>query len=1192
MKFKGSLAYYLIGLIFLVALSATSLSYYMSTFSLKKAVERHETGMAKNTENVIKAIIKEEIDRLSGLSMAFRKHNILRNALIDYYDSSSDTMPLKEIIHTMARDLKIDMLWITDAEKRVVYKTHSKKQGEIKNIEPINNALAGKNSIHMSKGSLGWGIRSYGPIEWYGKVIGTVMAGTRVNDAFAKKISRVINTNISLSMTNNVIDSSISEGKSVRIDPAAIARCIRERKLIRQDQAMDLKALFYNPIQMLDKTICAIVEMDTSLTQRLLKQNRLKIFIAAMLILLLSLSLGSWLAFYLIKPLKELQKKAEATVKELSGVVLKIDKGTEVQNLVSAFNVMTDTVKEHLNRRKRAEIRLKETLENTEAIISKLPVGAVIVGMDKKIFRINETALKMSGYASEDEIVGKICNQTLCPANKDDCPILDQGKTVDNSEKSLVHKNGHLIPILKTVVPIALGGKDALLETFIDITEQKLVMDALQASEARFRDIAESMSDWIWETDTSGVYTYCSGSVEDILGYKPDEMIGKAPFDFMHPDEKEEIGVIFSEIVKDKRPIRNLENWNITKNGKMVCFLTNGIPILDEKGELIGYRGIDSNITKRKQAEEELSETNRQLEYAIEKANEMALMAEAASMAKSEFLANMSHEIRTPMNAVIGFSDMLLDTDLDEEQNDYAETVKRSGESLLSLINDILDFSKIEAGQLDFEEIEFDPELLAYDICELIRPKIESKPIEVLCRIGDSVPAMVKGNPTRYRQVITNLMGNAPKFTESGEIELSIEVEEEDENRVLIHVQIRDTGIGIPEDKLATIFEPFQQADGSTTRKYGGTGLGLSICKKISGLMEGDVWAQSPSLNHSTTQPLNQSSGSIFHFTAWLEKVAKKEAIKHSPVSLAGKKVLIVDDNRTNLEILRYLLEAAEMNVIALSQGKEVLSALQGAMETGKPFDLCISDIQMPEMSGYDVARKVRKWEKSKAEKITNDGSKATQTVLLALSSLMERDAKKCEDAGFDGFLSKPVRREKLVKMIQRLLVNEITVEKKPVQSKIATQHSIKEEAKQSVRILLVEDNPVNQKLAALMLKKAGYQVEVANNGKVAFEKYTGSPDDFDFIFMDIQMPEMDGLEATDEIRKWEEEFIAHSSQPAAKEEPNLSARPERVPIVAMTANAMKGDREMCLEAGMDDYITKPIRRELVFEVIEKWVLA
>ncbi len=751
-----------------------------------------------------------------------------------------------------------------------------------------------------------------------------------------------------------------------------------------------------------------------------------------------------------------------------------------------------------------------------------------------------------------------------------------------------------------------------------------------EQSESRFRNIVESMSDWIWETDRSWVYTYCSGKVEEILGYKAEEMIGKTPIDFMHPDEKERIGAIFSEIVKDKRPIRNLENWNFTKDGQMVCFLTSGIPILDEKGELIGYRGVDSDITERKQAEEQLAETNRQLEKAIERANDMALMAEAASMAKSEFLANMSHEIRTPMNSVIGFSDMLLDTDLNEEQNDYVATVKRSGESLLSLINDILDFSKIEAGQLDFEEIDFDFELLAYDICELIRPKIESKPIEVLCRIGDNVPAMVQGDPTRYRQVLTNLMGNAPKFTETGEIELSIEVEEEDEERIKLHAKIRDTGIGIPEEKLSAIFEPFEQADGSTTRKYGGTGLGLSICKKISKLMGGDVWAQSPSFNHSTTQPpippsagstlrSDQNPGSVFHFTAWLKKVEKVEVKRVAPVSLVGKKILIVDDNRTNLEILRHTLNSAEINAVTLLDGKEVVHALQKALETGEPFDLCILDIQMPSVSGYDVAREVRNWEKSLIEEdandkcqMSNDGIEPTQIVLLALSSLMERSAKECENAGFDGFLSKPVRREKLVKMIERLTAHGPQLKEKPEQSAIVTQHSIKEEAKHSMCILFVEDNPVNQKLATLMLKKAGYHVEVANNGREAVEKYTSSPDDFDMIFMDIQMPEMDGLEATEEIRKWEEELIAHNSQlkadssqftansskHAAKEEPNLSAiicqlstQSEHVPIVAMTANAIKGDREICFEAGMNDYIKKPIKKELVFEVIEKWVL-
>ncbi|MDY6856082.1 MAG: response regulator [Thermodesulfobacteriota bacterium] len=524
--------------------------------------------------------------------------------------------------------------------------------------------------------------------------------------------------------------------------------------------------------------------------------------------------------------------------------------------------------------------------------------------------------------------------------------------------------------------------------------------------------------------------------------------------------------------------------------------------------------------------------------------------AELAKATKNEFLANMSHEIRTPMNSVIGFADMLLESNLDEDQIEYATAVKRSGELLLSLINDILDFSKIETGDLDFEDIEFDPELLAYDVCNAIRPRIGTKPIEILCRIGENLPSSVIGDPGRFRQVLINLMGNASKFTDSGEIELSLDAKDEKDNRIKIHATVRDTGIGIPKEKMDTILKPFLQVDGSTTRKYGGTGLGLSICKKIAILMRGEIWFES-----------EINKGSLFNFTAWLGKAQYKEVKRHSPVSLCGKKALILDDNQNNLDILAHSLKAIRMRIVALKKGEDFIPTLQNALDAKDPFDIGIVDIQMPGISGYEIARQVR-----------NASYHFRNVPLIALSSLMERDARRCQEAGFNGFLVKPTHREKLYQIIERLLwkSKDRREEQEPADEKIMTQYSVREQMKYSVRILLAEDNLDNQLLAKRILIKAGYQVEVANNGLEVVERFTTSPGDFDLIFMDVQMPEMDGIAATKAIR---------------------SKGFETIPIIALTAHTYKVDIDKCFEAGMDDYISKPIKRELVFKVIKKWVI-
>jgi signal transduction histidine kinase/CheY-like chemotaxis protein len=544
---------------------------------------------------------------------------------------------------------------------------------------------------------------------------------------------------------------------------------------------------------------------------------------------------------------------------------------------------------------------------------------------------------------------------------------------------------------------------------------------------------------------------------------------------------------------------------------------------------------LQLEVAERKQAEEEMRRARD--------------LAEKASRAKSEFLANMSHEIRTPLNGVMGMTDLALDTELTPEQREYLETVKMSGDSLLTVINDSLDFSKIEAGKIDLEVLDFSLRESLESTLKTLALRADEKGLELLCEVAPEVPEVVRGDSSRLRQIVINLVGNAIKFTDVGEVAVKVELEAREGSECICRFTVADTGIGIPEDKRESIFDPFSQADTSTTRKYGGTGLGLTISARLARMMGGQIWVES-----------EMGRGSQFHFTVRLGVAGSKE-IKLGTVAppelLRGVKVLVVDDNRTNCRILEGMLTRWQMKPTTVNGGAAALAQLSAAREAGDPYNLILTDMHMPDMDGFALVERIRQ-----------SPELATATIMMLTSAGHRGDAARCQELGVSAYLLKPIRQSELREAVGRVLGAREHDGAIPLITRFSLRDAREPDAYLSV--LLAEDNLVNQRLVVRLLEKRGHRVVVAGTGLEALQAL--EKESFDLVLMDVQMPEMDGLEATAAIRGKEKSSGLYQ------------------PVVALTAHAMKGDREKCLAAGMEGYLTKPIRPQELDQLLEIYV--
>ena len=790
---------------------------------------------------------------------------------------------------------------------------------------------------------------------------------------------------------------------------------------------------------------------------------------------------------------------------------------------------------------RRAEQRYRSIFENAvEGIYQGTPDGRLVT--------VNPAMARMFGYDSPRTMISSVSDAGLSlyadqGQREEVLRCLREHGTVQGVEVRGRRSDGSEMwfSLNARAVRDASGAVVGLEGAVEDITERKGAERKVRESEERFRLVTQATNEVIWDNDLrSGVQRW-AGAIQPILGHAPGE-VGESGVwweERIHPEDRRRVLSGIDAVLESGGRTWSAEYRLRHKQGDYKVVLDRGYVVRDEDGEPVRMLGSFMDITKRRQAEQDL-----------ERAKEEA---EAANRAKSAFLANMSHEIRTPMNGVIGMTGLLLDTELDPEQREYAETVRLSGENLLAIINDVLDFSKIEAGRMELEIVDFDLRDTVEEALGLFAERAHAKGLELASFVGPGVPVALGGDPGRLTQVLTNLVGNAIKFTEEGEVVLRAEPlgpAGETDGDVMVRFSVSDTGIGLTPEQLSMLFRSFTQADASTTRRYGGTGLGLAISKQLVEMMGGEIAVES-----------EPGEGSTFSFTArFAKRPGTPPAPGGAPPDLRGARVLVVDDNDTSRKIVHEQVVSWGMRNGTAEDGPRALRMLREAARGGEPYDLAILDMRMPGMDGIELARAIKE-----------DPALASVRLIL-LSSLGARgDAEEARRIGIGAYLTKPVKQSRLFDAIATALGAETGGTAPREEARPTPRLGAREVAPaRRARVLVAEDNPTNQKVAARMLENLGYSADVVADGKEAVEAVLRVP--YAAVLMDVQMPEMDGYEATAEIRRRED------------------GSGRRTPVVALTANALAGDREKALGAGMDDHVSKPVRAEDLGVALERWI--